>query len=291
MPAQVGNRREDIGAAINVWGVEISEAALSLRQIEYLETLPQKRPENPWVWEELDRVWDEFDLNNRLPLSAQPINEFYTHPVWLMNGIFSAVDPVSLGHREAIAAWLSQHGTVRIADYGGGFGELALQIVRAVRNASVSIVEPYASSAASERIHEEPRISIVPDFDVDQYDAIIAQDVLEHVEDPISLAWRIASAVRHGGYAVFANCFYPLIKCHLPSGFHLRYTFRWVMTAMGLRYVGRVSGAQHAGVFERIGPVDLRRARRAERLSQFIGPVLNGIFKLRALFKGMLFAR
>ncbi len=274
-------------AAINTWGVEISEAALSSREIEYLNALPQELPENPWVWDELDRVWDELNLNNRLPLSAQPIGEFYSHPVWLMNGIFSAVDPVSLGHRRAIAAWFSQQRTIRIGDYGGGFGELALQIVRATRDASVSIIEPYASRAALERIHEEPRIRMVPDFDVDPYDAIIAQDVLEHVEDPISLAWRIASAVRHGGYAVYANCYWPFIKCHLPSVFHLRFTFRWVMSAMGLRYVGRISGAPQAQIFVRIGSLDLRRARRAERLSRFLGPVLNDMAILKGRVKGV----
>lgn len=278
-------------AAVSVWGVEISKGALSPRQIEYLETLPQERPENPWVWTELDKVWDEFDLNNRLPLSSQPTSEFYTHPVWLMNGIFSAVDPQSLGHRRAIAAWLTQHKAIRVADYGGGFGELARQIVRADSDASVSIIEPYASNAALDRLREESRIRTVPSLDVDRYDAIIAQDVLEHVEDPVSLAYQIAGAVRLGGYAIFANCFYPLIKCHLPTGFHLRHTFRRVMSAMGLRYAGRVPGAQHAEIFERIGPIDLGRARRAERVSQFAGPAINGVHQLRATVKRVLIPR
>src|ERR1035437_7551334 len=230
---------------IFVWGLEIPKAALSLQQIEYLEALPKERPGNAWVWKELDRVWDDFGMNNGLSLSAQPIGEFYLHPVWLMNGIFSAVDPVSLGNRKAIVAYLSQRGAKRIADYGGGFCELALQIVHTIRDASVFIIEPYASKAALARIQQEPRVKSVSELPVDVYDAVVAQDVLEHVEDPISLAYRIAGSAREGGYVVFANCFFPVIKCHLSSTFHLRYTFRCVMSAMGLRYIGRVSGAEY----------------------------------------------
>jgi len=81
--------------------------------------------------------------------------------------------------------------------------------------------------------------------------------------------------VHEGGIVVFANCFYPVIHCHLPSTFHLRHTFPIVMNALGLRYVGRVDGASHAQVFERTGRLDLGRARRAERISRILGPVLN----------------
>jgi 2-polyprenyl-6-hydroxyphenyl methylase/3-demethylubiquinone-9 3-methyltransferase len=273
---------------VSVWGLEISESALSLQEIKYLETLPQESPSNEWVWEEMDRVWDGLGLDNRISLSTQPIGEFYMHPVWLMNGAFSAVDPLSLGNRKAIAAFFGQLGAKRIADYGGGFGELALQVVHTIPDASVSIIEPYASKAALERIRLEPRIRIVSDLPVDYFDSIVAQDVLEHVEDPISLAYRIASSAREGGYVIFANCFFPLIKCHLPSIFHLRHTFRWVMSAMGLRYVGRVSGAEYAEIFERRGAIDLSRGRRAERLSRFIGPALNGISRVKSLGKSVL---
>jgi 2-polyprenyl-6-hydroxyphenyl methylase/3-demethylubiquinone-9 3-methyltransferase len=229
----------------------------------------------------MDRIWDDLHLNNRLSLSTQPIDEFYTHPVWLMNGVFTTLDPASVGHRKAIAVYLEQRGSKRIADYGGGFGELALGIARAVPDALVSIIEPYPSKAGLDHIRQEPRIGFVPVLPVGDYDAIVAQDVLEHVDSPISLAYRIAASVRNGGIVVFANCFSPVIKCHLPSNFHLRHTFRLVMKAMGLRYMGRVSGAEHAEIFERFGPIDLRMARSAEQLSRLFGRLLNGLFSLR----------
>lgn len=269
-------------SAISVWGFEISTAALSSNEIEYLKTLHRELPPVEWVWKEMDRIWDDLHLNNRLSLSTQPIDEFYRHPVWLMNGVFTALDPTSGGHRKAIAVCLDQRGSKRIADYGGGFGELALGIARSILDASVSIIEPYPSKAGLDRIRQEPRIGFVSDLSLGDYDAVVAQDVLEHVEYPISLAYQIADSARDGGIVVFANCFSPVIKCHLPANFHLRHTFRLVMKAMGLRYLGKISGAEHAEIFERIGPLDLRMARRAEKLSQLFGRLLNGFFGLRS---------
>ncbi len=273
---------------ISVWGFEIQDVGLSLQEIEYLRKLPKELPKIEWLWREMDRVWCDLHLNNRLSLSAQPLGEYYMHPVWLMNGIFSSVDPASSRHRGAIAAWLDQREAKRIADFGGGFGELAYAIVRVIPGASVSIIEPYPFKAGLERIRQEQRIRIAPDLSEHDYDAIIAQDVLEHVEDPISLAHRLANSVRDGGHVVFANCFFPVMKCHLPSNFHLRRTFRWVMKAMGLRYIGSVAGAEHAEVFERIGPTNLSAARRAERVSRIIGRSLNAIFGLKCRIKRML---
>lgn len=274
-----------------IWDFEISENALSPEQIEYLRTLPLELPSLEWVWKEMDRVWGTFGLNNRLSLSTQPIGEFYMHPVWLMNGIFSASDPASRGYRRAIAACLKELGAKRIADYGGGFGELALQIAHAIPEASVSIVEPFPLKAGFERIRHQSRIGMVADLSLCDYDAIIAQDVLEHVEDPILLAYRIADSVQEGGCIIFANCFYPVIQCHLPSNFHLRHTFWRVMKSMGLNYKGKVPGAEYAEIFERTGQINLSKARSTERFSKLIGPLLILTLGINSRVKRMLASR
>jgi 2-polyprenyl-6-hydroxyphenyl methylase/3-demethylubiquinone-9 3-methyltransferase len=115
----------------------------------------------------------------------------------------------------------------------------------------------------------------LPSLSVESYDAIVAQDVLEHLEDPIKLAGEIASSIRIGGKVIFANCFSPILQCHLPSNFHLRYTFPSVMKALGLRFVGIVNGASHAQIYERVGALNLLKARKAEAASKIIGPLLN----------------
>ena len=263
---------------ISIWGYSMPQSWLSQDEARYLTGLPQALPTVEWVWGEMDRVWQQIGLDNRTPLDHQPIGDFYKNPVWLMNGVFTALDPVSASHREAIARRLAASEAKFIADYGGGFGQLALAITRAVPGAKVSIIEPYPSRAGIEQLQSEPRIQFVSNISAESYDAIVAQDVLEHVADPIRLAGEIAGGVRKGGIVIFANCFYPVIQCHLPSTFHLRHTFPIVMKALGLRYVGRVDGASHAQVFERTGHLDIGSARRAERISRLLGPALNLAF-------------
>jgi 2-polyprenyl-3-methyl-5-hydroxy-6-metoxy-1,4-benzoquinol methylase len=242
---------------LNVWGTALRADALTDTEIHYLSSLPQQLPPVQWVWAELDRVWRELRLDNRRPLSGQPVGAFYAHPVWLMNGLFSAADPESQGHRAAIAKWVAERSPRRVADYGGGFGELARLISAATPDASVAIVEPFPSKAAQTRFHDHPEISFVAKLDARAYDVVIAQDVLEHVERPIGLAVQLARAVRVGGSIVFANNFFPVIACHIPRTFHLRRSFRYVMQMLGLHYAGAVPGAPHAQIFvvqERLHP-------------------------------------
>lgn len=260
---------------ISIWGYSVPKAWLTQSEADYLAALPKSLPTVEWVWAEMDRIWHQIGLDNSRPLTGQPIDEFYRHPVWLMNGIFTALDPVSSAHREAIAHYLGKTGAKVVADYGGGFGELARAITRAVPGAEVSIIEPYPSRVGLERIRNEMRITFVPDLSAGPYDAVVAQDVLEHVADPIGLASEIAGAVREGGVVVCANCFYPFIQCHLPSTFHLRKTFPMVMGALGMRYLGSVEGAPHAQAFQRTGRLDLSRARRAEGISRIFESLLN----------------
>ena len=260
---------------ILIWNYGIPKQWLSKIEIDYLIRLPKELPAVDWIFDELDRVWNEHKLDNCMELSQQPIGAYYGHPVWPVNGIFSSQDPASLSHRSAVAKYLKEIGVKSVADYGGGFGQLAISIAKAIPDADIYIVEPYPTKVGIERLRRETQIKIVPNLSVESYGAIVAQDVLEHVEDPIKLASEIANSVRVGSSVIFANCFYPVIQCHLPSTFHLRYTFPYVMKSLGLRYVGTVEGAAHAQIFERVGALHLSKARKVEALSRIIGPLLN----------------
>lgn len=263
---------------ISLWGFEIPVEWLSEFEVNYLRELPPNLPTVEWVCNELDRIWYEFNLDNTCRLDNQRIGDFYAHPVWLMNGVFSARDPISFAHRSAIAQYIKAMGLKLVADYGGGFGELARRIAHSNTEVRVHLVEPYPSKVGLERLRIETQVEIVPKLTVGKYEAIVAQDVLEHVEDPIKLASEIASGVCIGGKVIFANCFYPLIQCHLPTTFHLRYTFKYVMMSLGLRYIGKVDGVAHAQIFERVGPLSLNSARRIEKYSKLLGPALNSAF-------------
>ncbi|CAA9889563.1 conserved hypothetical protein [Candidatus Methylobacter favarea] len=273
---------------ILIWGYSVPSTWLSQAETDYLKGLPQELPTVEWVWEEMDRVWHELNLDNRRPFASQNIGDYYGHPVWLMNGIFTALDPVSFSHRIAISNHLKLLGVKSIADYGGGFGELARAMCHAIPDAVVSIVEPYPSRVGLERLRNEPRIRFVSDLSASGYDAIIAQDVLEHLEDPLFLAYQIANAVTEEGRLIFANCFYPVIQCHLPSTYHFRHTFPWVMESLGLRYLGTVEGASHALVFKRVGRLNLARARRAETVSRLFGQPFNQVHMSLSRIKSLV---
>ncbi|NDY42304.1 class I SAM-dependent methyltransferase [Dissulfurirhabdus thermomarina] len=261
---------------MKIWGIRIPEEGLDIQTKKYLATLPTVIPSVEWVWQEIDRIWESFSLDNSRPLSGQPIDAFYSHPVWLMNGLFTQSDPTSRGHRQSIAKYIHNLGVKLVVDYGGGLSALAQEIVHHDPQTEVVIVEPYPSALALFMLKNERRIKFVTSLsEISLPDLVIAQDVLEHLEDPVKKAFELCSLLRPGGTAIFANCFYPVIQCHLPKTFHLRFTFPHVMQAMGLAFVESISGAEHALVFRKDATLDLESARRAERVSEWIGPLLN----------------
>lgn len=258
-----------------IWGVLLPTEALQQADISYLKMVSsQDRPTVEWVWKEMDRVWDTLNLNNRAPLQGQAIGDFYSHPVWVANGVFSAADPDSVQHRNSIATFVNQLEVKRAADYGGGFGELALRINAVAPKIQIDILEPYPSKLGMLRVNGKAGIQFVNEFD-GQYDCVIAQDVLEHVEHPLELTMQMVQATKLDGYLIFANCFYPVIKCHLPSTFYLRHTFPWVVRGMGLKFEGRVAGASHALVFKRVGKIDKNKFMLFSSIAKIIGPMLN----------------
>ena len=241
------------------------------------------------LWAEMDRVWSELGLDNRKRLNYQRVVDFYAHPVWVLNGLFSELDPVSFGHRQAIARYVLKHfgagPLLRTADVGGGSGVLACEIADAFDGrCRIDIVEPFPSEYFRRRLALRENIQFCDSLSAGGYDVVIAQDVLEHVDQPITLALACVGAVRVKGLVLFANCFYPFIQCHIPGTFYLRHTFRYVLESRGLTYLGTVPGAAHVQVYRRTGEVDSAAVRRRDRLARIIGPGLNHLGLIRRRF-------
>lgn len=261
---------------MTLWGSKINLDDLSESERSYIESLPIDKPAVDWVWEEMDRIWYDFGLNNKVSLSSQKnIAEFYRHPVWIMNGVFTEVDPVSSLHREAISTYLINHNCRALADYGGGSGVLAKVLTNKDQDVTVDIVEPFASDFFKSKARDFNRVEFKDGYTGSLYDAVIAQDVLEHVENPIEIAYEMALHTKHGGVLVFANCFYPVIQCHLPITFYLRYTFPVLMKVMGLEYLGTIPNAQHALIFRNTNKVKLEYANKLEKYLKLVGFFLN----------------
>jgi 2-polyprenyl-6-hydroxyphenyl methylase/3-demethylubiquinone-9 3-methyltransferase len=264
-----------------IWNQPIPDALLDDYSRDWLARWEGTEPPSlERLWAAMDEVWDDLGLDNRRPLAAQDVGAFYSHPVWTLNGIFASVDPDSITHRRAIAARIREMGLKGGADYGGGSGALAEQIAIQNSDCRVDIVEPFPGILTRARIAKHPSISF-RDRLGSNYDFVIAQDVLEHVEDPISLALRLVQTLRTGGIAFFANCFFPVIKCHLPRTFHLRKTFAWVIAPVGLAATGTLPDAPHVQLFTKVSDQpDLSAARRRESWSRFVGPTMNRTFAL-----------
>jgi len=241
----------------SIWGHDIPEKFINKEDIVYLD----KFKLHPIIsidqlWHEMDRVWDFYNLNNKKSLKSQNIAGFYSHPVWILNGLFSSVDEFSVLHRKAIADFISKiEYKNSVCDFGGGFGELAIKIAETVpNNVMINIVEPFPSNLGSFRVSKFSNIVLTSQLS-SNYDIIIAQDVLEHIENPIQVSIELINALKYDGYIIFANCFHPYIKAHLPNNFYLSEAFKWVISSAGLKFVSNLPNAPHIQVYQKKGKV------------------------------------
>lgn len=226
------------------------------------------------VWFLMDSVWDEYGCDN-MALDWSRIGKFYAHPVWLLNGLFIEQDDISMGHRHAISGWVAEKGFLKIVDYGGGFGTLARMVAQKCPALTVDIYEPHPSEFGLKRVEEFKNIKVKSKLDED-YDALLSTDVLEHVEDPLIVLSIMIDSVRINGYLVIANCFYPVIKCHLPQNFHFRFTFNLFAKLMGLERIGQLNGS-HATIYKKSvkKTINWGLLRKVEVMSKNMFPLIQ----------------
>lgn len=242
---------------------------------------------NPELWNEMDRVWDKLKLNNKINLNKQNIGEFYSHPVWVLNGLFSENDLNSFTHRKLVVDYVfkffNSNIQLKIADFGGGSGVLGKIFEESNINVDkIDIIEPWPSEYFLYKLKNYNKIHFINNFkSLNYYDVTIAQDVLEHVENPIEVAFKCFEATKNGGIIIFANCFYPVIKCHLPRNFYLRFLFKYVVISKNLKFIGRVDGTTHMEVYQKLDTVRLNGVTKIKIIiAKTIGNSLNFIYNL-----------
>ncbi|WP_254996908.1 class I SAM-dependent methyltransferase [Cyanobium sp. Maggiore-St4-Cus] len=220
----------------------------------------------------MDQAWQRHGCDNRFPHSDR-LATFYSDPVWLLNGMFIEQHDVSMGHRQAITASVAALAPCRVLDFGGGFGTLARLLATALPKAEVAICEPYPPRHGIESCKPFANIHFIPELTTQSVDVLVSTDVLEHVPEPLSLLAAMVDSVRPDGHLLIANCFFPVIACHLPCTFHLRYSFDAFCQALGLEVLGPCVGS-HATMYQRAQVVepDWPRLRAMERRSQRLFP-------------------
>jgi len=221
----------------------------------------------------VDFAWDVFGCDNK-HLDWDKIGQFYGHPVWLLNGLFIEQHDLSQANRRAFVEAVKALSPTRVADFGGGFGNLARMLAHACPEVQVDIIEPHPTSVALDLSDSIPNLSFKPEF-VGEYDVIIATDVFEHVPDPLADVEYTSAYLKNGGVYLIANCFYPVIKCHLPCDFHFRYSFSWIVSQMGLK---KVDSVLYGHMYRKKGRVRVtQRIRALELFSRKLFPLLKAV--------------
>lgn len=205
------------------------------------------------IWYLLDMVWEEMGCDNKR-LNWDKIGAFYAHPVWLLNGLFIETHDISMRVRKGIADYIAIRGFKRILDYGGGFGTLAREIAQANPHAHIDIYEPFPSEYGRIRCAEFDNIAFVDTLQAQSYDCLVSTDVLEHCDKVLETFNDMLSSLKIGGEALIGNCFYPVIKCHLPKHFHYRYSFKYVAQTMGVAFRGVIKNAEYVEIYTKTAP-------------------------------------
>ncbi len=224
------------------------------------------------LWSLMDQAWTRHACDNHSPNSDR-LASFYSDPIWLLNGMFIEQHSMSMGHRLAITEAVAALAPSQVLDFGGGFGTLARLLAESLPQAEIAICEPYPPRHGIESCKPFANICFVPELSPLSVDVLVSTDVLEHVPDPLALLASMVDAVRPGGHLFIANCFFPVILCHLPCTFHLRYSFDSFCHALGLEVLGPCEGS-HATIYRRMYVVepDWPRLRAMERRSQQLFP-------------------
>ena len=225
------------------------------------------------LWLLMDQVWVELGCAS-LPLRPECLEAFYRHPVWALNGIFIEHDPDSMEHRRAFAKALSALKPQKVREVGGGFGTLARLLSQEAPKALISLFEPYPSQCMLSLCGLNPQIKFVAEFEPDAYDMLVCTDVLEHVLAPLDLLVEMIAAVQVGGHLLIANCFEPVIACHLPSTFHLRYSFDDFCLRLGLQKLDQVD-LPYGAIYQKVDSISLEKdvLHRLETRSQRLYPI------------------
>lgn len=223
------------------------------------------------IWGLMDEPWSELRCDPAV--MDERIGRFYAHPVWLLNGLFIEQHEQSLLNRKQFATWVERQKPTRLADYGGGFGGLARMIGAMCPDTQVEVIEPHPHPAAIALAEKTSNVRYVPDLS-GEYDVLIATDVFEHVPDPLGLAAKTAESLRQGGHYLIANCFEPIILCHLPQTFHFRWTWDLALARMGLVPEENVV---YGRSFMRTGELLLAAARITEERSKGLYPLTRNL--------------
>jgi len=248
---------------------------LNLVEREYLNKIFQRFngfPKLEQIWKLMDEIWLKLGCN-QYKMHDETISLFYQHPVWILNGFFIEQDPESINNIKKFSNFIQNQNPKRILDFGGGFGNLARLLGKSLPGSQIEIFDPHPSKIAIFLASSVKNVKFVNEFS-GLYDFIIATDVFEHLDDPIISAINSTRYLNQDGQYLMANCFEPVILCHLPKLFHFNYSWNFVMQELGFKLGKEVA---HGRVFHKVKGFDEINARKIEKFSSMIYPIIKKI--------------
>ena len=232
------------------------------------------------LWSLIDQAWFFYGCNKEV-YDRDRYQSFYNDPIWTVNGLYAEQDPLSQRIRRDIVDQVVNCRAQIVLDWGGGIGTLARMLMRRDARLKVDILEPHPAVLALALCSDFRQISYITTPVQSSYDFVLCTDVLEHLHDPLLAIDGIRDALRIGGRALFANCFEPVIQCHLPKTFYLRYGFRWICEAKGLRLMSKNPGS-YSETYVKVGrPYPVGLERLIVRFFQIAYPIFNGFSSVR----------
>ncbi len=256
---------------------------ITIEEQNYLEAALELVGTNPKlesIWSLMDLAWEENQCDYS-KLNGDNINNFYSHPVWLLNGLFIEQHPDSLKHREIFTDEIVMNNPLSVCDYGGGYGGLARMIAKSSARIAVDLYDPYPHRSSLKLSSLFDNLRHVNQLK-GPYDVMVATDVFEHVIDPLLEVEKTARHLKVGGKYLIANCFYPVIKCHLPCTYHFRNTFSTILAEMNLQPLRTVV---YGTLFEKKGDVlvtpRIRKLEKKSRIKFAFNELMETFRKLR----------
>jgi 2-polyprenyl-3-methyl-5-hydroxy-6-metoxy-1,4-benzoquinol methylase len=252
--------------------------SLRKKEVNYLKKIFMRfkgLPDINELWGLMNETWIELGCDSSK--IDDRTNKFYKHPIWLLNGLFSEKDFISVEFRKTFTKYIKKQKPKRIADFGGGYGALANFIAKALPSSEIEIIDPHPNPAVV-YYRKSKNFRFVKKF-TGKYNMIIATDVFEHLIDPISSLQICDKYLSIDGQFLIANCFEPVIFCHLPQHFHFRNSWDYIMKAMGYKIKTRVA---YGTVYTKHIVANEDAVRRISSCSKIIYNFVNSI----PLYKG-----